>query len=383
MGLLAIHAGYADHFFPGTSVLQKRARYVFFTCWNYLRLDELEEPSTKARKEAAEEWVRDQLVSTNQRGIIGLRVKRPAQPVDFIYWTALRTWGFYRGPDRSTLHSGRNSLRPRRVQSFQGEDDRLPDDTPAAFLVPEPPHYWLRPRPRVSITFDLTHEEAQFLQTRLESLPACVLSKAAGLARQREPAADAPWEDVLIHEAASERREEDMLERARLASGFAKLVRGIYGALVERRRNDTWTRSQLSAIKDSDHYRTQLRSLFVGREDIRRDIRVLDLVLLEADLPHAPKDLLQLLRHLQQRVQRIGTLADVDALLLDDTTLDMFCSIEQRRKQRRARLPDTAFGAERRADFQEGTVNVVGIDYRWGAVRMLLHDLHAGLRGRA
>jgi hypothetical protein len=70
-------------------------------------------------------------------------------------------------------------------------------------------------------------------------------------------------------------------------------------------------------------------------------------------------------------------------LLLDDTTLELFCGIEQRRKQRRARLADTAFGEERRADFREGTVKVVGIDYRWQSVRMLLRDLHVGLRGRA
>jgi hypothetical protein len=38
MGVLAIHAGYADYFFPGTSVLQTRPRYLFFVCWNFLWL---------------------------------------------------------------------------------------------------------------------------------------------------------------------------------------------------------------------------------------------------------------------------------------------------------------------------------------------------------
>jgi glucose-6-phosphate 1-dehydrogenase len=38
MGVLAIHAGYADYFFPGTSVLQTRPRYLFFACWNFLWL---------------------------------------------------------------------------------------------------------------------------------------------------------------------------------------------------------------------------------------------------------------------------------------------------------------------------------------------------------
>jgi hypothetical protein len=56
MGVLAIHAGYADRFFPGTSVLQTRPRYIFFTCWNYLMLDELDGNTAKARKELAEDW---------------------------------------------------------------------------------------------------------------------------------------------------------------------------------------------------------------------------------------------------------------------------------------------------------------------------------------
>src|SRR6266852_4312814 len=102
MGVLAIHSGYADHFFPGTSVLQKRPRYAFFTCWNYLCLDRLsgDFPSARARKEMAEEWLTKQLKASHEPGIIGARVERPAQPVDFIYWTDLRKWGFYRGPNR-------------------------------------------------------------------------------------------------------------------------------------------------------------------------------------------------------------------------------------------------------------------------------------------
>ena len=99
MGVIAIHSGYADRFFPGTSVLQKRPRYLFFTCWNYLSLDYFDGFSAKSSKELAEDWVKQQLIAADQKGIIGARVDRPAQPVDYIYWTALNKWGFYRGPE--------------------------------------------------------------------------------------------------------------------------------------------------------------------------------------------------------------------------------------------------------------------------------------------
>src|SRR5262245_34855726 len=109
MGMLAIHVGYADYFFPGTSVLHQSPRYLFFTCWNYLRLDDAPGggATASARKEAAERWVRDQLVKANQKNVIGKLVDTPAQPPDAAYWSALRYWGFYRpdGPERAVLLS--------------------------------------------------------------------------------------------------------------------------------------------------------------------------------------------------------------------------------------------------------------------------------------
>ena len=90
MGVLAIHAGYADYFFPGTSVLQTRPRYLFFACWNFLWLARQRGVTTAnflRRKDEAELWVTRQLVATRDRalapgdfapnmdGIIGVRVE--------------------------------------------------------------------------------------------------------------------------------------------------------------------------------------------------------------------------------------------------------------------------------------------------------------------
>src|SRR3954468_5832122 len=117
MGVLAIHAGYADYFFPGTSVLQTRPRYLFFICWNFLWLASqrgVTAANLAKRKDEADLWLTRQLVATDKRqlpagaakpdmyGIIGVRVfteeppRLPAQRIDFIYWTALHRWGFYR-----------------------------------------------------------------------------------------------------------------------------------------------------------------------------------------------------------------------------------------------------------------------------------------------
>src|SRR3954469_24162072 len=98
MGVLALHVGYADKFFPGTSVLHTRPRYLFFTCWNLLHLKKsgTTAASFAREKAACEMWVTKQLRQTGlkdptqkQEGIIGGRVypHAPAQPPDFAYWT--------------------------------------------------------------------------------------------------------------------------------------------------------------------------------------------------------------------------------------------------------------------------------------------------------
>ena len=69
MGVLSIHSGYADYFFPGTSVLQTRPRCIFFACWNLLWLAE-QRGTTAAnllrRKDEAELWVTIRLVAATR-----------------------------------------------------------------------------------------------------------------------------------------------------------------------------------------------------------------------------------------------------------------------------------------------------------------------------
>jgi hypothetical protein len=381
MGVGAIHAGYADHFFPGTSVLHRRPRYVFFTCWNYLSIDTDDGDAVQA-KEDAELWVRNQLLKSGQLGVIGKLVEHPAQPVDFIYWTALRKWGFYQGPNRSTLLSRPGEFSIRRVRPERNDDEEVIDDSQASFLVPKPPPYWLRPKPREAVTFELTWGEADFLQKRLESLPACLLSSAASIARKRLSTGKAPWEDAVIKKGAREVGESDMLQRAQLASSFALLIRSIYAALVEQRRNDTAAPAVLSRVPEKHYYRYILRALFERDEQVAVDVRRLDLALLKQDLPQLSDTLLKLLSDVQERVGKGIRVADIDKQLLGEDIMDRFSNEEACRKDRRARLPDTAFGLERRESFDEMTVRVTGIDYRWRVVKALLRDLHIGLERR-
>jgi hypothetical protein len=381
IGLLALHSGYAERFFPGTSVQHRRPRYLFFTCWNYLLLDEVEGAIPLARKEAAEDWVKRQLMRADQKGVIGARLgdARPSQPPDTVYWSALERWGFYRGPPRSAVLGG--GIARRRVDVQMVRDDQVePVGDEAEFFVPKPPHFWFGARPRDPLTFSLPQDEARFLQARLESLDACILSSAAHHAAQVKATGDSPWAEALVQMAAEERGELDALKRARRAASLAEIVRATYAALVEVRRELTTPAGRRKTIPDAAHYRDHLKVLLRGASALRDDVDGLDLAAVKDDVGALDSSFAQLLGHVQERVRRVRRAADVEPALLDGRTLELFTQQEVRRKDMRARLADTVVGAERRADFQVGHVGLGPLDYRWPVVKTLLRDLHDGLR---
>jgi hypothetical protein len=411
MGVLIIHAGYADHFFPGTSVLQTRPRYLFFVCWNFLWLARQKGISPKnieKRKDEAELNVTERLVTTkkgNQSGtqgpnldlIIGARLfeedppRVPAQPLDYIYWTALRKWGFYTGSrstiDRSKLFRNWRGSVIRRVGelSLEDQDSNIREEPIATFLVPPIPDGWQQ-APAGVLDFELTSPEARWLQDRLLALDEvatgpCLLAKAAEICADHPPNMSwdedepRPWEDPLIQMAASQAGQSDLLERARRASQLAYFVRSIYAALVEWVVELTSPHNSSSPIR---HYRDLLGSL--ARDPIRRE-QVLGLSLdgLYLDVPKIPVHLRHVLTHVQIGLNRVAAGEDVETVFMGENCLRLFERVERYRKWNRARLSRTEEGAARRAGFGPNSIGVYDLDYRWKRVRYLLWDLHRGL----
>src|SRR5436190_10113324 len=72
IGFLSLHQGYADRFFPGTSVLHTRLRYMLFVPWIYSRLIERNERNQiAAALEKEEIALAGRLKKTNEIGVIG------------------------------------------------------------------------------------------------------------------------------------------------------------------------------------------------------------------------------------------------------------------------------------------------------------------------
>jgi hypothetical protein len=392
VGVLAVHAGYADRFFPGTSVLQTRARYIFFTCWNYLWLRQLRSlrgRSAVLAKDRCERWVTKQLGrrQPRSRGIIGIQVypRSPVQTPDFIYWTALQKFGLYRGLGRTTLLAQWDSGRIGHVTDRRDDEEHESpeDDMLARFSILPMPAYWQRRMAR-PLDFRLTRAEADFLKAGLVSLgPTCVLARAAGMVHQVKPTGDRPWHDPLVRHAAVAAEQTDTLERARLASSLARLVRVTYATLVERLKNQD---SNGKHPVQNDSWRHHLYSFWtskVAHQDVDAATK-LDLSALEQDIPRLSQTppFPALLRHFQRRLRDVRTAAQVEARLLDRATEAHFFAVEWARKRERARLARTAEGRERRRYLDLSTLNGDGLDYRWRQVKTLLQDLRSGLRAR-
>ena len=165
MGVGALHAGYADAFFPGTSVLQTRARYLLRPL--DLPMGGEGAPARRPRtppslKEKAESWLTRRLLETEKnKGIIGgdTYPRPPAQPADFAYWTALRTFHLHEGDaSRAQLLARWDRHRILRREDIRRGDEDVDAEPLACFEVPEVPDWWMDEEHEVS--FSLERREA-------------------------------------------------------------------------------------------------------------------------------------------------------------------------------------------------------------------------------
>lgn len=244
LGLLEIHQGYADRFFPGTSVLHTRLRYVLFVAWAYESLRHHRTmPRDIGTSIAAQELALGKALkrNTGSWGLIGRRVlpDMPAQRPSMMYWSALGAWGMlHRHPDgslpsREEIHS--------RLSRSDGYVELL-DDEGRTLLREASPFIQLPPIPKgwpegAGIDFSLTEEEQRFLRDclgRVHQPGTGELSLMARLANRKAGLRLGDDEPLLCDEIQKVAANDwPALMRADQAAGLAAITRGIYLALVE------------------------------------------------------------------------------------------------------------------------------------------------------
>jgi hypothetical protein len=170
LGIGTIRDAFANFFFPGTSTIQTRARYMLFVPWIYQRLERKRVASAKIAARARADEIRliyALLESDDTDGLIGKQARDKLQRLpSSVYWAGLESWGIRQFPGlQYEYHRSLDSFYARRRRRLV-DDDREPVGSP----VPENWHPGL-PDPTEGLLeaahFALTQEEAGYLRDRI------------------------------------------------------------------------------------------------------------------------------------------------------------------------------------------------------------------------
>ena len=381
VGFLALHQGFANRFFPGTSVLQTRLRYSLFVPWQIT--DSIERArgnyaKARANLERAEQRLVLRLMrgarndSSSDQGIIGSRSPNydPGQPPSTIFWSALREWHILQPlPNRrvpSRDHVLATGSQETAIRADDGMDFEVSDHNPF-YDLPDPPKNWRQPY--AALTFKLAPKERKYLRERIgESAP----SLLAYMATAKRP--DVPWNQASFDgpqlRAVASSEDKDALKIASDASALAHIGRAVYSALVEHVAESKHDNYPVGRV-----FRDALRSVVEAhrRKALECDIREVEDAIRDDLLPR--KTLQPYFRDVLETTKDWLKATNPNVT----TLLKPYRYAEWHRKRGRARLADyPASPAMRQAWIESSGERIAtGLSYRWHRVRQMMDDLHA------
>ena len=374
IGFLFLHQAYADRFFPGTSVQQTRLRYALFVPWIYQRVAALDRKRLQQQsieKLVLEEEVRltGRLLNSGETdGVIGRRVypqrRASSQPATMVYWSALSNWGVLRrlddgsAPSRASVHR-MLATQWRRTQLLDEYGVPVEEAHSLFAALPKQPSEWqILGEP---ITFRLLSGEASFLKKQLLTTRRSGGQDPSLLARLAEDpgrvrTANAPWQKAVC--GVADAVDKAAMDRARRVASLAAIGRAVYAALVETLRDNR------DGLSTSPKHRSNMPDVITR---YRQDAVDVDIQAVHEDAPSLPSLFVRVLEGTQQWLSRPDN---------PDSLLDLYASMEQKRKGNRARLAPTPLGRQRRAEWDnEKHPLAEPLHYRWGNVKRMLMDL--------
>lgn len=363
LGLGGVRDSFADLFFPGTSTIQTRLRYFLFVPWIYRRLEEEQVPSNRIGVVAREREVAliEPLLSEDEDGVFGRTaggdLKRlPSE----IYWGGLASWGIRRfDASQAQYHRGIDELYRRRKRS--GRDHAEDGDLEAPEVtwhpeVPQPPEDFPE-----SASLSLSEEEAAFIRDRIVTEhPSSLLGWL--VLHPGEIDVRVPWEHPRFDELPGQHRA-DLTQARRFSEAMD-------GAPILYNR-------MLSELLDHEAFIQRYERMHAGW------VESLDLDELAAwDLDV----LFQTAR--RQRLHTISQQAERFIRRWVELTIQHGAGLHEseearalvRRRERALKRGRSLFDNQRaREERYRGGLGIGRLDYRWPNVKVLLHDLYAGL----
>ena len=170
LGVGLIRDAFADHFFPGTSTIQTRARYFLFIPWIMKHIGSKAGDSQELlnRLRSRESKLITALLKgkPDEFGIIGKEAKASLKRMpSTVYWRGLNVWGIRRFDGSIEQYAREMERRTRSAVADLTTDDGEPVQSSTALWsssLPSSPEDFLE-----STTFDLTDAESAFLKQQI------------------------------------------------------------------------------------------------------------------------------------------------------------------------------------------------------------------------
>lgn len=360
LGIGAVRDAFSNHFFPGTSVLHTRVRYLLFVPWLLREAGRRGHSTDHAKRElrqAEVRLIRSLLAGNETAGVIGSQAQESLKTMPSqVYWPALQRYGIVRwslGIDGHLRRMAgraaqRSDLTEGDAADVRGPDLGLDDELPPA------PEGLLS-----ATTFDLSVDEAGYLQGVFARLPGdSLLSRLA--TRPHDAVGERIWTSPAFeHLPETLQRQIDHARRLHHAWHGAPLLYNLM--LAELVSDDTLVEEYRGRLEEWED-ELEGQRVFEGwdRPAFWAMVRGLN-----------PR----LRTSTQSFVEDWCALAESGA----STSTEARSLVRQREiflKARRSRLLDS----QARESWTPGA-GTGRLGYRWGVAAGYLADIHSGLTG--
>lgn len=366
LGVGQIRDAFSDTLFPGTSVIQTRARYYLFVPWIFRAgaRNGLSGPALHAWADRQERRLIESLRRVGAtRGLIGRRAGPSVKIVpSAIYWSGLTRYRML------TRDVGADQLLP--VSRQVAEADELADRTTGDWdpTLPEAASGFPDSIPS---GFDLSAEEALWLKERiLAAAPNTLLAHLLTRDSPPNPDSNSAWDDAANADAPDVAR--SMTIHAAMFSLCMQGAALLYNLLVAEK----YEKAGYDTIVDPvDEYRRQLTDWAASCQDTAGQLRGWDRA-----------DMWNLVRQVNPRIASPTQLfvdAWLEATIAGDPATaaanmglrQLIANREYAQKRAQSRLEN-----DKLLRTWSGASGSAALNYRWPVVRDLVTDIHEGLR---
>lgn len=369
LGLGSIRDAFADHFFPGTSTIQTRAKYFLFIPWIYKSLEAkgIAAKDVARLARAAEVVLIDKLLASEDTdGIIGKEARANLQRLPSnIYWAGLGAWGVRLLPISQHEYQRSFDHITKAKRTVMLTDDKEPLSSAAELWHPGLPDI-----PRgfpEHANFSLTIEEALYLRDRV-TLKHSKSLLAALLLRPDLVESDFPWEHPIVHTLPAQ-----LKSTLKYAQNFSQVMHGaaiLYNLMLSRQvphdKGREWEEDYTELLN------TWAQNIAKRGREIR-DWSLPDLWIvldnLEARVHPATKTFIQ---HWVELCR--SHLDSLERLAQEPTALTLITQRERLLKKARARLNNP-----RALETWPGSAGAGQLEYRWSTVEVLVRDIVTGI----